>query len=338
MGFDIWVMTYEDTEHRLEFEQAGINIIDFHPEKKFNRQEVRRIRKAIIENEIDILHLFNNRAIVNGILAARGLPVKVVLYRGYAGNIHWYDPTAYIKFLHPRVDRIVCNAKGVEEVIQKQLFFDKRKTITINKGHDVAWYEGYEPYDIRKELGLDADAFLFVNVANNRRMKGIPYLLQAFNDLPDNLPIHLLLVGRGMDNDQNLKIIGKGNKKKQIHILGFRQNALNIVSACNAFVLSSIKGESLTRALVEAMSLQIPSILTDIPGNRGMAIDGESGLIVPSKDSKSLMAAMLRLYQDKQLQEKLSQNSKQRIASHFSYQRTREEMKAFYTELMTEKA
>ncbi len=337
MGFQVYIMTYPETPHRKEFEAAGIQIIDFHPRQKWDRAEVQRIREFMLEKKIDIVHLFNSKAIINGIRAAKKLPVKVVLYRGYTGNIHWYDPSAYYKYLNPRVDKIFCNSKGVEEQIQRQLFFDKSKTITINKGHNIEWYNHYEPYDIRQELDLAPDTFLLVNVANNRKMKGIPYLLKAFNQLPDDLPIHLLLIGRDMDDRKNLSIINKGNKKGKIHILGFKKNVLNIVAACNVFVLPSIKGESITKSVLEAMSLGITPIISDIPGNRELVVDEESGLVTQVKNTKELSEAIFRVYQDQGFCKVLGQNAQKRIATHLNTEQTVLKTKRLYEGLVQEK-
>ena len=222
-GFNVHVMTYGDSKHVPEFKQAGVTVVDFHPEKKFDKGEVQRIREYVITHKIDVLHLFNGKAIINGIKATKKLPVKILLYRGYAGNINWWDPTAYWKYLNPRVDNIFCNSIGVEEYIQSKGVFVTPKTITINKGHNVEWYEGYEPYDIKKELGIPEDSFLLVNVANNREMKGINFLLEGFNEISNELPIHLLLVGNDMDNEQNQKILGQGDKKNHVHFLGHQK-------------------------------------------------------------------------------------------------------------------
>ncbi|MFY0654178.1 MAG: glycosyltransferase family 4 protein [Cyclobacteriaceae bacterium] len=335
LGFKGHIMTYTECSHIPEIQESGINLVNFHPSKKYDKGEIKRIRDFIIEEKIDVLQLVNSRSIVNGIAAAKGLPVKVVLYRGYVGNIHWYDPTAYLKFLHPRVDKIFCNSKGVQEEINRQLFFDKSKTVAIHKGHNVAWYEKYEPYDIRSELGLSPDTFLVINVANNRKMKGIPYLLQAFNDLPNDLPIHLLLVGENMDDAPNMKAINKGGKKDKIHILGFRDNILNIVAACNVFASASIKGESTTKSLIEAMSLEIAPIVTNIPGNRDLAVHEESGLMIERKNSFQLKEAMLRLYNDQEFTKQLGKNAKQRIISHFNSEQTVVEVAEFYKSLVS---
>ena len=72
-------------------------------------------------------------------------------------------------------------------------------------------------------MGIPEDSFLLVNVANNREMKGINFLLEGFNEISNELPIHLLLIGNDMDNEQNLNILAKGDKKNHVHFLGFRK-------------------------------------------------------------------------------------------------------------------
>ncbi|MCH7534962.1 MAG: glycosyltransferase family 4 protein [Bacteroidetes bacterium] len=334
MGFRIHVMTYPESDLINEFEEVGIKVIDFHPENKMNKGEINRIREQLVVENYDIIHLFNNNAIVNGIQAAKGLPVKVILYRGYSDNIFWYDPTAYFKFLHPRVDKILCNSLGVEQHLHDQLFFDKSKTVVINKGHDVSWYDEYTPANIRKELGIPEDALLLINVANNRKMKGIPYLLDAMNRLDINLPIHLLLAGHNMDNEENLKIINKGNKKYHIHLLGFRKDVLNIVAACDVFVLSSITGESITKSVIEAMCMSVSPVITDIRGNVELVIHEESGLITKSRDGQGMCDAIERLCKDRSLCKQLGINARNRIATHLNTVQTIEKTKLMYKDLV----
>lgn len=333
-GVNIFVMTSSTGAYVTRFREAGIKVIDFMPKKKLNKKEIKTIREVIVQHDIQLIHLFNSPAIINGIQAAKHLPVKIVLYRGYAGNVHWYDPTWYLKYLHPRVDKIVCNSQGVEEHLQKQLFFNKKKTITIPKGHDLEWYKGIQPRNIRSELGIPDNGFILITVANNRKMKGIPYLLKAFNKIPNELPIYLILIGRNMDNNDNLSLIRNGGKVKKARILGYRDDALNIVAASDVYINASIKGEAINRSLAEAMSLGIPPIASNISGNNEMVIDGECGLLFPSKDTKALSQAIHRIFDDRNLRERLGQNAISRIQHFLNLQTTIEKTKKLYDELI----
>jgi glycosyltransferase involved in cell wall biosynthesis len=333
-GFRIFIMTYSDSPLIPEFEAAGITVIPFHPEKKFKRSETRRIRETIIRENIDILHLFNSRAIINGIRATRGLPVKTLLYRGYEGHIHWYDPFSYLKYLHPRVDKIVCNTKNVEEQIQRQLFFDKRKTITIHKGHDVEWYNRTGSGDIRKELNLPENTFLLItNARVDRKMKGIKYLLEAMNYLPTHLPVHLLIAGNNPDTKKTQRLLRRVTRRERVHFLGFRADILAVYACCNTFVLPSIYGESLTKSVVEAMSLGLPPVISDVPGNKALVISNESGIVFPAGNAKALSEAILRLYHDPRLCKVLGDNARNRIAEHFNIGQTIAGYRKLYEDL-----
>lgn len=337
-GFEVHVMTLEKAHfYKKRFEAVGVKVIDFHPEKKFDKEEIKKIRTYLIEYKIDILHLFNNTSIINGLRAAKGLPVKVILYRGMTGNIHWYDPTAYLKFLHSRVDKIWCNSEGVEELFHQQLFFDKKKTIIINKGHKIDWYENIEPHNIKKELGLPPETFVVVNSANNRKMKGIPWLLKAISLLSSDLPIALLLVGKNMEDAENKKVLDKMKNRSMVHILGYRKDVLNIVAGADTFALPSIYGESITKSVMEAMGLGVAPIITDIPGNRELVVNGESGLVVPMKNSQKMADAILKFYHNPDLKKLLARNAKTRIATRFTQERTIEKLIELYGEMSNQK-
>ncbi len=332
-GFEVDIMTYGDAEYIPRFEKMGMKVIPFHPEKKMDKKEIAYIRSVLEEGNYDILQLFNGKAIVNGIQAAKDLPVKIVLYRGYSANIAWYDPFMYVKFLHPRVDKIICNSIGVQELFQRQLFFPKHKAVAVNKGHKIEWYNGVEALDIRKELGIEEDTFVAVCVANNRRMKGIPYLLKAMQYLADS-PIHLALIGNGFDTPANQKLIQKSPIASQIHLVGYRKDALSLVKGSDAFVLSSIKGESITKAVLEAMSLGIAPLITDIAGNKELVNHKENGLVVPSKNPKALAEGLIYLQSHPEECQAFGKKSRERIETVINHENAVAGYKKVYEELV----
>jgi len=78
-ALDVHVMSYEDCEYGKRFKEAGNKVIDFHPEEKFDKKEQACMRKVFVEEQYDVGHHFNSRAIINGLKAAKGLKTKVVL-------------------------------------------------------------------------------------------------------------------------------------------------------------------------------------------------------------------------------------------------------------------
>jgi len=312
-----------------------MRVIDYHPAKKFERAAVRRIRKELLTGQYDLLHLFNNKAIVNGIRAAKGLPVKVLTYRGYTGNIHWWDPTAYFMHLHPRVARITCVSDAVKEVFEHLPFFPAGKAVTVSKGHDPAWYADVASGDLR-EFDLPEGAIVVSVVANARSMKGIPYLLEALPLLPEDSPAHFLLIGRGLDDLRTLRSLERSGQRWRVRFAGFRQDVLALVKACDLSLLPSVKGEGLSKVLLESLFLGRPTIMTDISGNRGLAIPGETALVIEPRKPAAMAEAITTLVDSPALRQKLGAAGQAYISQHYTVERSVAEMLAVYRELMTE--
>jgi len=206
-GFKMSLMTESTSLYAQRFRDMGVHVIPFFPTAKFKRSEIRFIRKQLIDGQYDILYLVhNNNAISAGIQAARRLAVKVVLYRGAAANLHWLMPFSYIKHLHPRVDKIICNSKGVEDYFHRQRFFDKSKTAVIVKGHSLEWYRDIRPAELT-QYGLRGNEFVVIWAGTNRqRIKGLKYLMQASYYWPEHANIHLLLIGKNIECQENVRL------------------------------------------------------------------------------------------------------------------------------------
>jgi glycosyltransferase involved in cell wall biosynthesis len=313
-------MTYTKGAAYLdELREAGVRIIDWHPNSKFAAADRRRIREELAQGDYDLLHLFNNRAVVAGVWAARGWPGKVVTYRGYTGNVHWYDPTAYLGHLHPRVDLITCVSQSVKDSLDRQLFFDPRKTVVVPKGHDPAWYAGIRPADLNALFDVPADRTVIAVVANARKMKGLEYLGTAIRRMPAELPLHFLFVGRGLEHTALPVDLADSpyHDAEDFTFTGFREDVLSLLAAADISVLPSVKGEGLSKVLLESMFLGRATLMTDIGGNRGLGLHERTALVVPPKDEDALVGAMVRLAEDADLRARLGAAARSYVSEHF---------------------
>ena len=334
-GLDITIMTYDTGVYPQKFREAGIRLIPFHPEKKFDRKEIKFIHDELQRGNYDILQLFNSKAIINGIAAAKNFPVKIVLYRGFTGNVNWYDPTAWFKYLHPRVDKIICLTNAVKKSIDKNLFFDKTKTVKITKGHSQEWYKDVQPAD-RDAYGIPSNAFVVAAVGNVRRFKGIPYFIRSSYHLPAGLSIHFLMVGKGMDKPEFKNLIDKSNYKNNFHILRFTDDPLPLIAMSDVLVLSSTGGEGINKTVVEAMSLYVPAIITNIENNKDLFVDGGEEMIVPVRDPKAIADAIYHLYKHSELRNELGKKSKEHVIRQLHINETIIQIKNLYEDLAKE--
>lgn len=335
--WSVTLMTQDGSPYVAEMKAAGVRIIDWHPTRKFDRRAVAYIRAELRRGEYDILHLYNNKAIVNGIRAARGLSVKVATYRGYTGNIHWWDPLSYWQHLSPRVDLVTCVSPAVREVFVRlpAFAFDARKAVVVGKGHDPAWYAEIESASLAEAFDIPPDRVVVAVVANARRMKGMNYLTAAVQRLPPGLPLQLLLIGRGLDAKSIRRAFAQSHYAGRITYAGFRRDVLSLLAASQISLLPSVKGEGLSKVLLESMFLGRPTIMTDIGGNRGLAIDGQTALVVPPRDPAALARALERLLTDAELRRRLGPAGRRYVAEHFGADASAAALDRAYRELLS---
>jgi glycosyltransferase involved in cell wall biosynthesis len=335
-GVEIDIMTDINSEYAAKFIDAGIRVIDHTPKKKISITTITHIRQNLKLGKHDILLLYNSKAIINGLLSAMFLKTKVVLYRGCAGNISSWDPFAYIKYLSPRVDKVVCNAESAEILLQKQFFFKNNKAITIHKGHDPLWYEKVKKNDLAP-LNLPKNAFLVCCSANARPVKGIRHLLESMKYINENYPIHFLILGSGHEDQTNKAIINTLERKNNIHILGFRKDSLSIVKACKVFVLPSLGQETLTKSVMEAMSMSVTAVITNVAGNKPLVEHEKTGVIVPTKDPKAIANALMYLHDNPEKLLGLGKAGQDHIQNHLSSNSTAKAYLQLFKDLLSPK-
>jgi glycosyltransferase involved in cell wall biosynthesis len=333
-GVDVRVVCPDNAGGRAALEQAGVPLLPIRFRRRIDRAAIANLREELQDGPYDILHCFSNKALQNGLIATRGLPVRIVAYRGIVGNVSFLNPVSWQRFLNPRIDRIVCVANAVRDYFLSMrpafLRMPPDRPVTIYKGHDLDWYRA-APADLTT-IGLPVDAFAVACVANYRPRKGIEYLVRAIGSLPDSCNAHLLLIGH-MDSPKLHRAIERSGAPERIHLLGYRPDAPSLTAACQVFVLPSVKREGLARSLIEAMAYGVAPVVTDCGGSPELVVDGVSGIVVPVRDVEAIAAALRKLHDEPDLRATFGRAARERIARDFRIEDTIAKTLQLYDEL-----
>lgn len=334
-GVDITVACPAGASARAPLAENGVRLLELPLRSNFDRQGARQLRTELIDGRHQILHVFSNKALQNGLRAVRDLPVRLIAYRGIVGNVSFLSPVSWARFLNRRIDRVVCVADAVRDFFLTMrpafLRIPRHRLVRIYKGHDLAWYTS-EPANL-EPLGIPRDAFVVSCVANYRPRKGIEVLVDAMGKLPRDAPIHLMLVGR-MEARRLVEKIASSPVADRIHRVGHRDDAPALTAASHAFVLPSIKREGLARSLIEAMAYSVAPIVTDCGGSPELVVDGVCGLVIPVRDPQALAAAIAKLYEDADLRARLGRAARERIRKDFRIDDTIAQTLALYRSLV----
>ncbi|NNF40455.1 MAG: glycosyltransferase family 4 protein [Woeseiaceae bacterium] len=336
-GIDVTVICPADHPNNQTLQAAGVPTLDIRLRKPFDRAGIAALRAELIRGNYDIMHTFNNKAVSNGLRACKGLPVKVVCYRGIVGAVGFLDPMSWMRYLNPRIDRIICVAEAIRRYFLEMqpafLRMPASRPVTIHKGHKLEWYDA-TPADLTT-LGIPADAFVIGCTANYRPRKGIELLVDALAMLPPDIPAELLLVGH-MDAPGLSRHIQKSTVSARVHRVGYRPDAPALSAACDVFCLPSVKREGLPRAVIEAMAYRVAPIVTNSGGSPELVEDGVSGLVVPPRDARALADAIEKLYRDGALRERMGNAARERLRTDFQNEDTVQKTIALYNDLLAQ--
>ena len=140
-------------------------------------------------------------------------------------------------------------------------------------------------------------------VANFRPEKDYETFLAAARVALDASPrLHLIVVGQGPGEGD---FRSKAADIARLHVLGYRADVHEVMSAFDAFTLSS-RHEGKPVSLMEAFALGLPAIATRAGGIPEVITDDENGMLVDVGDHEALARSWVQIAEDQALRERLS--------------------------------
>ena len=180
--------------------------------------------------------------------------------------------------------------------------------------------------DLKQELGIRSDRFTIGCFSRFAPWKGQSLLLEALAILKDP-SIELLLVGDALfgEGDYGLKLRQKTaalGLEGQVQFLGFREDVPQLLSTCDLIVHSPRAPEPFGRVMVEGMLAGKPVIAPQEGSAPELLRHGETGWLIPPRDSQLLAQAIERLQADSSLRLRLGQAAAVDAAKRFHLHHT----------------
>lgn len=336
-GARVTVLCPEDAQHYTMMKKEGVEVYPLSLSRRFDKSGTEIIRRHLIEKEAHILHVFNNKAAINGIRAAKGLSVNIVAYRGVVGHVNFFNPYWWMTYLHPRVKRVVCVSEAIRQYFVNMSFcgfsLPQSKFVTIYKGHKLSWYPPQETNF--SEFKIPENTFIVGTIANMRshNSKGIPEFIESIRYIPDD--IHFLIIGH-MDFNQLSNQLNKNSRKSRIHFTGFRKDAATLVGGLDVYVQPSVKTEGLPKTVIEAMAHAIPPIVTNTGGSPELVVSSQSGIVVPPGNPQAIAEAIISLKNNSARRKTMGIAAQQRINDQFGNETTVIKTLELYQNLLSE--
>lgn len=171
--------------------------------------------------------------------------------------------------------------------------------------------------EFKKEWGLPQDAVVLGCVARIEEQKNPLFAVKLMATLPEH--VHLVWVGDGRLRSEMESAIQTAGLGHRIHLTGWKENAAACLNGFDVFVLPS-RYEGLPLALLEAMSAGLPSVVSDVDGNREPIQDGVTGKLCPVDDLQYWSAAVQFFVESQSHRQAIGNSARLKFIESYSVQ------------------
>ncbi|MDB4424345.1 glycosyltransferase family 4 protein [Akkermansiaceae bacterium] len=244
--------------------------------------------------------------------------------------------------------KVYPNSLGMKEIILKNRFTTEDKLRVIGNGSsngidtsyfDPEMFSVKENEGLRRYLGIRMKDFVYIFVGRIVTDKGINELVAAFNKLSAREEnVKLLLVGPYEEDLDPLRKKSRAiiRRNKKIICVGYQSDVRPYYSISDCLVFPSYR-EGFPNVVMQAGSMGLPSIVSDINGCNEIIKNKENGIIVEVKDSSSLLREMKNIYQDEGYLKEIKLNARNIIKNKYEQNRIWELLLKEYRQFLNEK-
>lgn len=283
----------------LEEAEVPVYEVDGMADCSYASQDVKALQALIRRVRPDLVH---THGALSGRIAAKRCHVPVVYSRHSAFPVPAklkYPPGRWVnKLLNEHyADHIIAVSPATRDNLTEAGISPKKITVVMNGVAPVSPISDGEKAALRQSLGLGKDVFTFGILARIEDYKGHLYLVYAAKLLKDRgySNFRILVAGTGAFEEEVTRAVTEMGVEDVVQMLGFRSDAAALLNILDVQLNASYGTEATSMALLEGMSLGLPTIASDYGGNPFVITSGQNGLLFPSKDSAALADAMAEL-------------------------------------------
>lgn len=304
--------------------------------------------KLIRKIKPDIIHTHTPKAGMVGMLAGWWckVPIRMHTVAGLPLLVHKGFKRRMLNFVeritYMCATKIYPNSHALKDIIIKEKFAPARKLIVLangsSNGIDTDYYSSShftekETDKLREELNITKSDFVFIFIGRLVKDKGLNELISAFSRLKAQNS-KLLLVGPFEEELDPLlpETLSEIKINKNIISLGWQDDVRPYFAISDALVFPSYR-EGFPNVVMQAGSMGLPSIVTDINGCNEIIIEKENGVIIPPKDEEKLFDAMLFFLDYEKEVKRMAGNSRGLITNRYEQRIVWEAILAEYKKL-----
>lgn len=301
---------------------------------------IRNVRKLIKKYSPDIVYAHSSKAGAIARIADIGLKNHCIYNpHGWAFNmkISRIKQTLYV--LIERIaslfcEKIICISDAEKESALQNKICKADKLQVIYNGVDIDAYEN-GPHGMikRSDVGIPEDAFVIGMVGRISRQKAPDIFVRAAKLIKQDIPnAHFLIVGSGDMEDEVREYANNNGIADCLHITGWVQNSMPYIELFDVACLLS-RWEGFGLVLPEYMMAEKPIVATRVDAIPNIIQDEMNGILVSDSSIKETYKAVIKIYHNEMLMEKLCLNGIRIVNERFSILRTASETEKLFNSI-----
>jgi len=299
----------------------------------------------VMEKSPDIVHIHHLKPLVS-FFKNPFVKYKVpILFTTHGLHIHKYEffnsiwaKIGYLlRFqLEKRVmrqpDRIIAVSQEDKHFMEKK--YHLANVIYLTNGIDfstVTAAKRQSKKQLRKQLDLPDDDFLFITVARFDFQKGYDILINTLSIIKDTLKntnCRFIFVGDGTELQAMKQLSERLSVSQYIRFLGARTDVYDILRAGDVFLLPS-RWEGLPIVLLETGLLKLPVIASDTYGNREI-LKQTNGILFKNRDTRELARVIKDVLENKYDLTAYAENMYNEIQANYNLEKMLSGLKEIY--------
>lgn len=319
-----------------------------------NSISINNLVKLMRQRQYDVVHVHTPIASVLGRIAAKLAGVKTIIYTAHGFYFHDITPPIQYKFFHAietaaaKITDLIfsVNYEDIEMIKRTHLCPIAKVRYVGGDGVDLDRFNpGNQTVEgknaLRQALKIPETAKPIVGtVGRLNKKKGSADFIEAIVKLRSTFPnIHALIVGGELSSDpdpfqsQLIEKIHTLGLEECITLTGYREDVPELMGLMDVFALPTFTHEGLPTVICEAMAMEKPVVTSDIRGCREAVVNGETGYIVPPKNSELLAEAIANLLKNPQKCQDMGLAGRRRVETEYDVKLVLQRLAEGYREL-----
>lgn len=243
--------------------------------------------------------------------------------------------TAIEKIAAPFCDKIICISDAEKQsAIDKKICKENKLQVIFN-GVDIEGYENGQHGVIKKrDLNIPEEAFVVGMVGRMSPQKAPDIFIKMAKQVKDKVPnAHFIIVGNGEQDTEIREYAEDNDFSESLHITEWVDNPMSYVEIFDVACLLS-RWEGFGLALPEYMMAGKPIVASRVDAIPNVIRNGENGLLVEADDANGASEAVLQIYQEDDLRDRLVTQGLEDVHNRFNARRVSAEHEKLFERIM----